>query len=249
VDQFVVPSVIPSVVHDVATLASITPARERTVPVEPALSQLFPEAGLQRGHVIGCRGVAARTAALALTARAVTEGAWLAVVGLDDLGVEAATELGIPAERVVAIAAATPREWAERTAAAADGFELIITTLPTGAERGLRKVRQRLQARGSVLIVVPPATTTVRNVRPGSGAGGFGFDVATSHGEWLGIGEGHGRLVARRVGVRSSGRRIPRPVTIDCWLPGPDGRVDIVQTGQVTLVEDDVVDDTVSRAS
>jgi hypothetical protein len=213
---------------DVAPLASLTPARERTIPVEPALSQLFPDGGLQRGHVVGCRGVAARSAALALTVRAVSDGAWLAVVGIDDFGIEAATELGLAAGRVVAIAAATPQEWAERTAAAADGFELILTVPPAGAERAIRKIRQRLQARGSVLIVVPRAT----------GTGGFtsvDVEIATSDGEWLGIGVGHGRLVARRVTMRSSGRRVPQPVTIDCWLPGPDGRVDVVQTGRIAL--------------
>jgi hypothetical protein len=209
-------------------LASLTPARERTIPVEPALSQLFHDAGLQRGHVVGCSGVAARTAALALAARAVSDGSWLAVVGIDDFGIEAATELGIPAERVVAIAATTSQEWAERTAAAADGFELILTALPAGAERAIRKIRQRIQARGSVLIVVPRGPET-------RGVTGADVEITTTDGEWFGIGAGHGHLVARRVAVRSSGRRVPRPVTVDCWLPGPDGRVDVVQTGRVTL--------------
>lgn len=216
---------------DVATLASLTPARERTIPVEPALSRLFPDAGLQRGHVVGCRGVAARTAALALTARAVCDGAWLAVIGIDDFGVEAAAELGIPTERVVTIAATSTREWAERTAAAADGFELILTAFPAGAERALRKVRQRLQARGSVLIVIPRRSDV-------DGCAGADVEIATSDGEWLGIGAGHGRLVARRVTVRSSGRRVPRPISVDCWLPGPDGKVDVAQTGRVAFTSE-----------
>jgi hypothetical protein len=220
---------------DVVPLASLTPARERTIPVEPALSPLFPDGGLQRGHVVGCQGVAARSAALALTVRAVSDGAWLAVVGIDDFGIEAATEFGIPAGRVVAIAAVTPQEWAERIAAAADGFELILAVPPSGAERmmptAMRRVRQRLHARGSVLVLVP------------RGAGNNGFtgvdvEIAATGGEWLGIGAGHGRLIARRVGVRSSGRRVPRPITVDCWLPGPDGRVDVVQTGWVDVVRE-----------
>jgi hypothetical protein len=218
---------------DVAPLASFTPARELAIPVEPALSPLFPDAGLQRGHVVGCRGVAARSAALALAVRAVSDGAWLAVVGIDDFGIEAATELGIPAARVVAVAAATPQEWAERITAAADGFELILTVPPSGAERMMptvmRRVRQRLRARGSVLVLVP------RGVGD-SGFAGVDVEIVTTGGQWLGIGAGHGRLIARRVAVRSSGRRVPRPITVDCWLPGPDGRVDVVQSGRVDVV-------------
>jgi hypothetical protein len=229
----------------VAPLASLTPARERTIAVEPALSQLFHDTGLQRGHVVGCSGVAARSAALALTARAVSDGSWLAVVGLDDFGIEAATELGVPAERVVAIAAATSQEWAERTAAAADGFELILTALPSGAGRTIRKIRQRLKARGSVLIVVPRGPET-------HGVADVDVEITTTDGEWLGIGAGHGHLVARRVTVRSCGRRVPRPVTVDCWLPGPDGRVDVVQSGRVALAGESTEvskGDIVTRAS
>jgi len=216
----------------IAPLASLTPARERTIPVEPALTGLFPDNGIRRGHVVGCVGVAARSIALALTARAVADGAWLAVVGIDDLGVEGAVELGVPAERVVAIAATTAQEWAERLVAAADGFELIITVAPARAEQVMRQVRQRLQARGTVVLTVPssPGSHSQQSGR-GSNPIHTDVDITTTGGEWLGIGEGHGRLVARRVMVASSGRRIPRPVTVDCWLPGPDGRVDVVQAG------------------
>ena len=214
----------------VAPLASLTPARERTILVEPALTRLFPDNGIRRGHVVGCVGIAARSIALALAARAVADGAWLAVVGIDDLGIEGAVELGVPAERVVAISATTAHEWAERLMAAADGFELIITVAPARADQMMRKVRQRLQARGAVVLTVPPSL-------PWAGSNPIhtdlhtDVDITTTGGEWLGIGEGHGRLVARRVMVGSSGRRIPRPVTVDCWLPGPDGRVDVVQAG------------------
>lgn len=211
----------------VTSLAELTSARELAIAVEPALTTLLPDAGLRRGHVVGCGGVAARSLALALSARAVADGAWLAVVGLADFGVEAAVEVGVTPDRVVAIAAATAEEWAERVTAAADGFELILTAPPPGAERQMRKLRQRLQARGSVLLAVPPSS------RRGDQRLASDIDLTTSNGAWVGIGQGHGRLMARRVTVRSSGRRVPRPVTVECWLPGPDGRVDVAQTGPV----------------
>lgn len=232
---------VPAGVPDVSSLSDLVPARDRAIPVEPALAGLFPDAGLRRGHVIGCGGGAARSLAFALVARPVTDGAWLAVVGLPDLGIEAAVEHGVPADRLVAVDADTPTSWAERIAAAADGFELILAAQPRGADRVMRKLRQRLQARGGVLLLVPPGRS--------SGVAGIGCDVdlTTSGAVWVGIGAGHGRLVARRVTIEAAGRRMPRPVAIDCWLPGPDGRVDVVQTGAQPLPIDDRR--TVSRAS
>jgi hypothetical protein len=208
----------------VTALANLTPARELAIPVEPALTRLFPDAGMRRGHVIGCTGDAAMSIACALVVRATAAGAWLAVVGVPDFGIEAAIELGVAPERVVAIAASDATEWADRITVAADGFELILTEPPRGGERVMRKLRQRLLARGCVLVIV------CREHR----ALGVDHDVgiATTVEEWVGIGHGNGRLEARRVAVRSSGRRVPRPVTVECWLPGPDGRIDVVQTGR-----------------
>jgi hypothetical protein len=209
----------------VTSLANLPSAHELAIPVEPALSRLFPGAGLRRGQVVGCAGDAALTLGCALAVRAVGDGAWLAVVGIPDFGIEAAVDLGIAPERMVAIEATSAADWGDRVVAAADGFELILTSPPPGAERAMRKLRQRLQARGSVMIAVRSTLHTV---------GGVACDVeiATTAVEWVGIGCGHGRLAARRVAIRSSGRRIPRPVALECWLPGPDGRVDVVQTGR-----------------
>ena len=216
---------LPVISPAVTSLSQLIPARERALEVEPALSGLFPDEGLRRGHVVACGGVAGRSLALSIAARPVEAGAWLAVVGVPDLGVEAAVEHGVPPERVVAVEAGTAADWAERLAAAADGFEVLLTTPPADAERHARKLRQRLTARGNVLLVV----------RSGRVVGGSPFspdiELSTSGASWVGIGPGHGRLMARRVTIRSAGRRMPRPVALECWLPGPDGRVDVVQTG------------------
>lgn len=213
---------LPAPLPPVTALANLTSARELAIPVEPALTRLFPDAGLRRGHVVGCTGGAAMSVACALAVRAVTDGAWLAVVGVPDFGVEAAVELGVAPERVVAVAASTLTEWADRVAAATDGFELILTEPPRGAERAMRKLRQRLHSRGSVLVTVHPDLPRVT----------CDVGVGTTVEEWVGIGCGHGRLAARRVTIRSSGRRVPRPVTVECWLPGPDGRIDVIQNGR-----------------
>lgn len=228
----------PPVNSPVTPLSGLVPVRDRVVPVEPALTSLFPDAGLRRGHVVSCGGVAAWSLACAVAARAVAAGSWLAVVGIDGFGVEAALEHGVAPERVVAVAAPDVGAWADRLAAAADGFELLLTAPPRGAERSMRQLRQRLQARGSILLTVPPPSRVGRVAGRDAGrdvgrAAPFPVDVelTTTDAAWLGIEVGHGRLLARRVTIHASGRRVPRPITLDCWLPGPDGCVDVMQRG------------------
>lgn len=177
---------------------------------------LLPDAGLQRGRVIGCAGPAAMSLALGLASRSVMVGSWLAVVGVPMLGVEATAEFGIPLSRLVLVdSTGGPSAWAEHVAAAADGFDIVLTCPPAGAERVLRKVRTRLQARGVVLIAVGPTSAGVS----------CDLEFTTTSVEWDGLGQGHGHLAARRATVRSGGRRMPRPVELDLWLPAADGRV------------------------
>jgi hypothetical protein len=48
-------------------------------------------------------------------------------------------------------------------------------------------------------------------------------------GEWEGLGHGHGHLQRRRVVVRASGRRVPRPIERELWLPGSNGRPELIE--------------------
>jgi hypothetical protein len=177
---------------------------------------MLPEGGLLRGRVVGCSGPAAWSLALALVAEAVQAGSWLAAVGTPTLGLDAAAELGITLSRLVMVDAGdgTPA-WAERVAAAADGFELIVTAPPVGAERAVRKVRQRVQARGAVLVAVGQATPGVA----------CDLELSTTSVVWDGIGHGSGHLVCRRATVQVTGRRTPRPVARELLLPAPGGGV------------------------
>lgn len=204
----------------ISSLASLAPVGDRCLPVDEALAPLLPDPGLQRGRVIGCTGPAAMSLALALASRSVMVGSWLAVVGVPMLGVEAAAQFGLPLSRLVMVDSPGPAAgWAERVGAAADGFDIVLTCPPAGAERVLRKVRTRLQARGVVLITVGPGS------QPGSQPVSCDLEFTTTSVEWDGIGQGAGHLTARRATVRSGGRRMPRPVELELWLPGPDGRV------------------------
>ena len=198
---------------DVTTLARLAPVGDRNLPVHAALAGLFPDAGLRRGSVVGCSGPAATSLMLALAAAPAAAGSWVAAVGLPALGIEAAAQLGVPLERLVLVDAGHgPSEWAERLAAAADGFEVLLCAPPPGAERTLRRVRQKLQARGAVLLAVAPP-----------GRVGCDTELATTGPDWVGLEPGHGALVARRITVTCAGRRVPRPRTADVWLPTPTG--------------------------
>jgi hypothetical protein len=203
------------------TLAAAIPVRDRTIPVDEPLGSMLPDGGLQRGRVIGCDGPAAVSLACGIVAGASRAGSWVLLLGASVVGLEALDELGVPLHRVVAVETdASPGAWAERLAAAADGFELILTVPPRGAERVERRVRQRLRARGAVLVSVTTGTTTH--------AIGCDLTLTTATPRWVGIGRGHGRLVAREVEVVVAGRRTPRPVRRTLWLPGPDGRLGAV---------------------
>lgn len=175
---------------------------------------------LQRGRIVGCDGPAAVSAAVALVTGAARAGSWVLLLGTGrsgmTIGLEALAELGVPLQRVVAVDSdGSPAAWAERVAAAADGFEVILSVPPRGAERVERKIRQRLQARGAMLVAVGVAGHAI----------GCDVTVTTASPRWVGIGQGHGRLVAREVDVVVAGRRVPRPVHHTLWLPGPDGQI------------------------
>lgn len=203
----------------VAPAPLTTLAREKTLPVHEALQPLLPEGALGRGRSFGCEGVTATSLALALSAEAAASGAWLAVVDLPWLGVEAAAELGVPLERLVRVdpGASRGREraaaWAELLGAVLDGFDLVVTRVPARAHPGVvRRVQTRMQSRGSIVIVVGAAPAWSTDVT-----------LRATRARWEGAAEGSGHLRARRVAVEATGRRVPRPRHAELWLPGPGG--------------------------
>ena len=76
---------------------------EQTVPVAAEFAALFPERALVRGRTLACAGPAATSTGMAVVAAAVAGGAWLAVVDVPTFGLDAASEVGIALERVVAV--------------------------------------------------------------------------------------------------------------------------------------------------
>ncbi len=181
-------------------VAPVALARERTMPVGDELAGLFAEGGLVRGRTVACQGPAATSTALALVAAAVTAGAWMAAVDLPTIGLDAASELGVPLERIVAIDTdGDTTRWIEVMAAAADGFDVLLVRVPNGLSAGaVRKLAVRLRQRDAVTVVVgDPGAMACDGV------------LNTEAPQWAGLGDGHGHLRERHVVVRASGRRLP----------------------------------------
>ena len=181
-------------------VAPVALARERTMPVGDELAGLFAEGGLVRGRTIACQGPAATSTALALVAAAVTAGSWMAVVDLPTIGLDAAGELGVPLERIVAIGTdGNPERWIDVVAAAADGFDVLLVRVPSELPAAaVRKLAVRLRQRDVVTVVLgDPGAMACDGV------------LHTDAPQWSGLGDGHGHLRERRVVVEASGRRLP----------------------------------------
>jgi hypothetical protein len=193
---------------DLATLtdrvAPLVLARERTVPVGEEFVGLFGERGLVRGRTLACQGPAATSTALALVAPAIAAGAWMAVIDLPTIGLDAASELGVPLERIVAVTTGgagedSVRRWPDVVAAAADGFDVLLVRVPAGlSASAVRKLAVRLRQRDVITVVLgDPDAMACDGV------------LHTDAQEWSGLGDGHGHLRQRRVVVEASGRRLP----------------------------------------
>ena len=211
-------------------VAPLVLAGERTIPVDETFGDLFAEGGLVRGRTIACSGSAATSTALALVAPAIRSGAWLALIDLPTVGLDAASELGVALERVVAIGtrppgtADDPGRWLDVVAAAADGFDILLVRAPSGLSAGgVRKLAVRLRQRDVVTIVLGD---------PGSIA--CDGTLHTDVGEWSGLGEGYGHLRRRQVVLHASGRRLPGRRHCRFTIPAATTKPDVPAVAAIT---------------
>ncbi|MFM8482602.1 MAG: hypothetical protein ACKOBT_04555 [Actinomycetota bacterium] len=221
-------------------------ARERVLPVHPALGALFGSdvagatSGLVRGQTVACVGTAAMSCALALAATATQTGSWAGVVGVPQVGVVAAQHLGVVLERTVFIALPTTTTSGERPdlvgalSALVDGVDLVIMARRTIAALSpsvMRRLQARVQSRGAVLVIIGDPGTTSVDLR-----------VSARAQYWQGIGTGHGHLRRRLVALELDGRRCGRPRRHSVWLPGDDGGLSTAgETSSETASETSVV--------
>ena len=189
-------------------LAKTTDDRSQMLPVHAALAGLLPRGGLRRGSTVAARG--STSLLFALLARATETGSWAALVGLPNLGLRAAAELGVAVERLAVVrhpGADLPRV----VAALLDGMDLVVVDPKRLTDAQVHRLSARVRHRGAVLIAT--------GAWPGA-------DLELTHevAGWSGLGDGHGHLTAREVHVRARGRgAAARPTAARLHLPAPDG--------------------------
>ena len=225
VDRIVHPTLdqIPSLDQMKARVAPTVLAHEQTMPVSADLAELFAERALVRGRTLGCIGPAATSTAMALVAATVMAGSWLAVVDVPTFGLDAASEAGIPLERVVAIttgidpgttgaAGRVGADWVEVMAAAVDGFDIVLSRQPSQVvraqvtESSLRRLSTRIRQRGAVVVLLDDDEQRADMKRADMRCDGV---IETSGISWSGLGSGYGHLQKRTLDLSASGRRLP----------------------------------------
>ncbi|MDO7867217.1 hypothetical protein [Nocardioides jiangxiensis] len=156
--------------------------------VPEALRAALP-GGLRAGATYAATG--SLTLALMLLAEACSQGAWSAVVGLPDLGLEVASRMGLDLDRTLVVPA-PGEQWATVVAALAEIVPVVLARpvrlVPTEAAR----LTARLRERGCTLLLTeePPSTWPALQAT-----------LHASPAGWRGLGSGHGCLLQRRLAV------------------------------------------------
>jgi hypothetical protein len=187
------------------------------IATHPALADLVQ---LRTG---GSYEVDSASLAMALLAAPSRAGAWSAVVGSGDFGVEAAAEMGIDLARTVLVP--DPGElWLEVTAALVDVVTMVVLRPPgVVAERVAGRIGARLRKRSAALVSWGPW--------PGSEA-----SLSLRSSSWTGAEHGHGRLRSRRVVVDVRRGSAP-PRRAELWLPGTNTPIDRIEVVHAPLDE------------
>ena len=186
---------------------------ERTLPTSEALADLLPGGALASGGSY----VVDDSAALALELLRGPSGAgsWCAIVGLPDLGVEAAASAGLDLDRLVLVPH-PGEQWFAVVSALVDAVSVVLLHPPAHARVGAasaERLSARLRRRDAVLVAM--------RAWPGARA-----RLVVAQSDWVGLGSGSGHLSARQVTVAASsaawqGRTRSRRL----WLPDAQGRV------------------------
>lgn len=233
--------------------AEAAAAEASAVPVLDVLSGLLPE-GLRRGEAVSLAGPLAgsdrspRYLALALLAGALRAGLWCAAVGVTGLGGLALADLlGRGPERKAALArllvAPEPAgQWAQVTAALADGVDLLLLRPPEQIPaQSARRIDARLRqsraggTRHSAALLVlgawPGARLELRTARTvWTGLSGIGPTAGTGH---LTGGKATIMAVGRATGGRTRTARL--------WLPTATGTAaPLTETDATSATTDDI---------
>ncbi len=203
-------------------LAKVRPvslAGSRRLPLDEPWSGLVPGASLRRGSTVvveAAPGLGGLSLALSLLTGASRAGHWAAVVGVDDPGVLAMSELGLDLRRVLFVP--RPRgAWAESAADLLDGVDLLVVRPPgRSAPSAARRLVDRVRERGVVLVAL--AETHAPWPTPAD------ISFTITHARWATSSRLDARYLNVRVGGRGEASRVGEHVIV---LPNPRGRAEV----------------------
>lgn len=199
-------------------LAPVTLSREQLLTVPEPLLPLFPFGGLQPGLSVGFEGVGSTSVALGLAASVLGNDRWMAVIGVEELGLLAASELGIRLDRLLLIGSTGISQLAPVVAALIEAVDVIaLQPRRRVGPRDARRLAARARERGTVLLHLDGGRTWPE---------ALDLRIIATAERWDGLGQGHGHLQQRRLTVASTGRRSSaRRRQVSILAPGPDGRL------------------------
>lgn len=200
-------------------------AAVQSLPRPGATGSVAPAAGpeqlLRPGSTvaIGC-GPGATSLLLTLLAAVTGDDSWAAVIGVPDLGLEAAAELGADLRRIALVPDPGP-SWLEVTAALLDSLSVVVLRPPGRCRPAdTRRLAARARKRGSVLLIFPETAAHSADLSWPESPDVLFQPVFSS---WRGLGAGHGRLREHWLKVVASGRRLAGPSRSFRLAAHPDG--------------------------
>jgi hypothetical protein len=191
------------------------------LPVPGPLAGLLPR-GLERGGVLAVGSD--RYLAASLVGSAVRSAGSVAVVGVDDLGIEALCAAGVPMARLVVVRT-DATTWVKAVEVLVGAVEVVLLRPPASvAQHAVRSITARLRRTAAVdtaLLV----TGTASFQAP--------MRLRVTETRWSGLEAGHGQLTARRATVVVDGKATGGGArAAEMYLPGPDGAVQAIEVAR-----------------
>lgn len=192
------------------------------LPVNGEISPLLPAGGLVRGSAVSIGGGPGATSlAMALVGTSTQSGSWVCAVGLPDMGLSAASEMGVDLDRLLLVDHVDPQRWPTVVATLLEATDIVLATVPGRLRPGVgRRLGTLCRKSGGVLVTVSPPHRRGRLSELDGFAPQVRLEVGASAWEGTSPG-GHGHLRARSMTVTASGRgRASRPMSQQWRLPG-----------------------------